>query len=78
MARENGVREFVMATSVAVERMLTAAGLHMERFGDGVATRIGKVLSVACRVEVSEGQMERMYARVAQRYEEQQQMAGAA
>lgn len=78
VAQEHGVREFVMATSVAVERMLVGAGLHMERFGDGVATRIGKVLSVACRVEVTESQMERMYARVAQRFEEQQQMAGVA
>ena len=66
-ARENGVREFVMATSVSVERMLAAAGLRMERFGDGVATRIGKVLSVACRVELSEANVEPLFARMADR-----------
>lgn len=51
-AHEQGVREFVFATSVAVERLMRGAGIPMTRFGDGRPTRIGRVLSVACRIEV--------------------------
>ncbi|MCS4502877.1 Acyl-homoserine-lactone synthase [wastewater metagenome] len=50
----NGIREYVMATSVAVERMLRGMGLELTRFGDGSAVRIGRVLSVACRLRIDE------------------------
>ncbi|WP_435106295.1 acyl-homoserine-lactone synthase [Arhodomonas sp. AD133] len=53
-AQDNGIREYVMVTSVAVERMLRAVGMNLVRFGDGKAVRVGKVLSVACRLTIDE------------------------
>lgn len=47
-AEENGIREYIFVTSVAVERMLLRSGLKLRRFGDGKAVKVGKVLSVAC------------------------------
>jgi acyl homoserine lactone synthase len=50
---ENGIQQYVFVTSVAMERMLQRAGLKMTRFGDGKAVKFGKVLSVACRMDIS-------------------------
>ncbi|MDY6941879.1 MAG: acyl-homoserine-lactone synthase [Pseudomonadota bacterium] len=52
-AIKNGVREYVMVTSVAIERMMKAGGLKLQRFGDGKAQHVGKVLTVACRIPVN-------------------------
>ena len=49
-----GIAHYVTVTSVSLERMLRRAGIPMRRFGDGKAVRIGKVLSVACWIDVSE------------------------
>ncbi len=48
-ARASGIHQFVAVTSVAMERLLLKLGIPMQRFGDGKATRVGKVLSVAVR-----------------------------
>lgn len=53
-ALENGIRHYVFVTSVAVERLLRRAGLHLHRFGDGKAQMVGKVLSVACWIDIDE------------------------
>lgn len=53
-AREQQIREYVFVTSVAVERLLLRLGLEIKRFGDGRAQRVGKVLSVACRLAIDE------------------------
>lgn len=53
-AADHGIREYVMATSVSVERMLRGMGIGLERFGDGRAQRFGRVLSVGCRLQVDE------------------------
>jgi len=53
-AVRNGIREFVTVTSVAVERMMRSAGIVLERFGDRRAERVGRVLTVACRVPVDD------------------------
>lgn len=50
---EHGVTQYVFVTSVAVERMLLKAGLSLRRFGDGKAVKIGKVLSVACWLDMT-------------------------
>lgn len=52
--REHGIRSYVTVTSVAVERLTRGAGVTVRRFGDGKASRIGKVLSVACWLDVEE------------------------
>lgn len=48
-----GVTQYVFVTSVAVERMLLKTGLRLRRFGDGKAMKIGKVLSVACWLDLT-------------------------
>ena len=53
-ARTCGVKRFVTVTSVALERLLKRTGLPITRLGDGKAQRVGRVLSVACWVEVNE------------------------
>ena len=51
---ENNIKSYVTVTSVAMERLLTRLGLPMQRLGDGKARMIGKVLTVACQLEVNE------------------------
>ena len=51
-AQRWGITHFVTVTSVAVERLMKRAGIPMRRFGDSRAERVGKVLSVACWVNV--------------------------
>ena len=51
-AESRGIRHYVTVTSVAVERLMKQAGISLRRFGDGRAQRVGKVLTVACWVDV--------------------------
>ncbi|BCR03757.1 acyl-homoserine-lactone synthase [Desulfuromonas versatilis] len=53
-ADRNGIRHYVFVTSVAVERLLKRVGLPLRRFGDGQAVRVGKVLSVACWIDIDD------------------------
>lgn len=53
-ARDRGIRSYVTVTSVSLERMLRKTGIPLRRLGDGKAQRIGKVLSVACHIDVNE------------------------
>lgn len=53
-AVREGIDEYVMVTSVSLERLLRRLGIPIERFGDGHAQRVGKVLSVACRVAIND------------------------
>lgn len=53
-AVHHGIRQYVTVTSVALERLLKKTGLPIRRFGDGKAQRVGKVLTVACWVDINE------------------------
>lgn len=48
------IDHFVTVTSVALERLLKRTGLPIHRFGDGKAQKVGKVLTVACWVDVDQ------------------------
>ncbi|TDU24232.1 acyl homoserine lactone synthase [Panacagrimonas perspica] len=49
-AVQHGITQFVLVTSVAVERLIAGTGIAIHRFGPPV--RIGRVMSVACWVDV--------------------------
>ena len=49
-AVDNGIEQYVMVVSAAVERLLRNTGLQLHRYGPPV--RIGKVLSLACRLDI--------------------------
>ncbi len=49
-ARENNIGRYVSVTSVAIERMFRKLGVHVERLGPPI--RIGRVLTVACSLEI--------------------------
>ncbi len=51
---ENGIRQYVLVTSVAVERLLTRVGFPIHRIGNHKPQYIGKVLTVACYVDINE------------------------
>ncbi len=53
-ALEQGIQSYVTVTSVAMERLFRRIGLPSRRFGDGKAQRVGKVLTVACWLDVNE------------------------
>jgi len=53
-AVSHGIREYVTVTSVALERLLKRTGLPIRRFGDGKAQKVGKVLTVACHVDIDD------------------------
>jgi len=50
----HNIHEYVTVTSVALERLLKRSGLPIRRFGDGKAQRVGKVLTVACHVDIND------------------------
>jgi acyl homoserine lactone synthase len=51
-AQDNGIARYVTVTSVSVERMLRKVGVNINRIGPPV--RIGRVLTVACSIEIDE------------------------
>ena len=51
---QNGIRRYVLVTSVAVERLLTRIGFPIHRLGNHKPQYIGKVLTVACWVDINE------------------------
>lgn len=53
-ALAHDIHEYVTVTSVALERLLKRTGLPIRRFGDGKAQRVGKVLTVACHVDIDD------------------------
>ena len=54
LAMQHDVKEIIAVTSVSVEQLFRRTGLEITRFGNGKATRIGRVLSVACRMKVNQ------------------------
>lgn len=53
-ATQNGIRQYVLVTSVALERLLTRVGFPIHRLGGHKAQYVGKVLTVACAVDINE------------------------
>lgn len=53
-AVQHEIKQYVAVTSVAAERLLKQLKLPIRRFGDGKATRLGKVLSVAVWVDIND------------------------
>jgi acyl homoserine lactone synthase len=53
-AQQHGIQRYITVTSVALERLLKRTGLPISRFGNHKAQRVGKVLTVACWVDINE------------------------
>lgn len=52
-AVDHKIKNYVTVTSVGLERLLVRMGIPIRRFGDGRTTKIGKVTSVACWVDIN-------------------------
>jgi len=50
----NGIRQYVLVTSVAVERLLTRIGFPIHRFAGHKPQYVGKVRTVACYLDINE------------------------
>ncbi len=53
-AQQHGIQRYITVTSVALERLLKRTGLPIYRFGNYKAQHVGKVLTVACWVDINE------------------------
>jgi len=62
-AVEYQVEQFVTVTSVALERLLKRTGLPIRRMGNGRAQKIGRVLTVACWVDINQQFADVVYPR---------------
>ena len=63
-AVENGITHYVAVMGVAMERFLgRVIGVPMRRFGDKRAQPVGKVVSVACWIDVDERLYQALYQR---------------
>lgn len=62
-AVENEVECFVTVTSVALERLLKRTGLPIRRLGNGRAQKVGRVLTVACWVDINQQFADVVYPR---------------
>jgi acyl homoserine lactone synthase len=51
-ALDNHITQFVLVTTVAVERLIASTGVRLHRFGP--PTRIGRVMSVALWVDIDD------------------------
>lgn len=60
-AEQHGIERYVTVTSVALERLLKRTGLPIYRFGGQAPQRIGKVLTVACCVDINDQTREVVY-----------------
>lgn len=60
-AKQHGIERYVTVTSVALERLLKRTGLPIFRFGDQTPQRIGRVLTVACYVDINNHTQEVVY-----------------
>jgi acyl homoserine lactone synthase len=49
-AQQNGIKRYVTVTTVAVERLLRHLGVNISRIGAPI--KIGRVLTVACYIEI--------------------------
>ncbi len=50
----NRIRSYVTVTSVALERLMLRAGIPLRRFADRKARRVGRVLTVACWIDIDD------------------------
>lgn len=51
-AQKNRIKRYVSVTSVAIERMFIKLGINVSRLGSPI--KIGRVMTVACAVEIDE------------------------
>jgi acyl homoserine lactone synthase len=61
-AQSLGIRRYIAVTSVALERLLRRIGLPVSRFAGLPAQRIGKVLTVACWIDINDQFREVVYS----------------
>jgi acyl homoserine lactone synthase len=54
LARRHNIQRYILVTSASLERLLKRTGLPISRFGNHKAQRVGKVLTVACWVDINE------------------------
>ncbi len=54
LARQHNIQRYILVTSASLERLLKRTGLPISRFGNHKAQRVGKVLTVACWVDINE------------------------
>jgi acyl homoserine lactone synthase len=53
-AEQNGIRQYVTVTSVALERYFRRIGVPMRRIVSSVAINLGNVYSVACYIDIND------------------------
>lgn len=53
-ARQNNIQRYITVTSAALERLLKRTGLPIYRFGGHKPQRVGKIMTVACWVDINE------------------------
>jgi len=52
-ADKHKIKRYVTVTSVALEKLLKRIGIPVQRFGNRKAQHIGRVLSVACQIDIN-------------------------
>lgn len=62
-AHSLGIQRYIAVTSVALERLLKRIGLPVSRFANLPAQRIGKVLTVACWIDINDQFRDVVYPR---------------
>ncbi len=60
-AKQHGIERYVTVTSVSLERLLKRTGLPVHRLEGQTPQRIGKVLTVACYVDINDDTREVVY-----------------
>jgi len=53
-AQQHNIQRYITVTSAALERLLKRTGLPIYRFGGHKPLRVGKIMTVACWVDINE------------------------
>ena len=61
-AEQHGIKQYILVTSVALERLLKRTGIPIYRLGNHKAQKIGRILTVACWIDMNNQTREAVYS----------------
>lgn len=61
-AEQHSIKQYILVTSVALERLLKRTGIPIYRLGNHKAQKVGKILTVACWIDINDQTRKAVYS----------------
>ena len=62
-AEQHGIKQYILVTSVALERLLKRTGIPIYRLGNHNAQKVGKIFTVACWIDINDQTRDAVYSK---------------